>query len=289
MNYSVEQLHDYASLFSSQMCERALRFADVEELSAVFRKYDRSKAGDKEISTWDYLSGVYRVLKGQYRNEYVYKNELLNNLLLKQVGQSDTIILNEFSVGRSVADIAFFNGCSKAFEIKSELDSDKRLVTQLSDYKKVFEECYIVVPEEQLSRYKNLVDEATGIITLAHTDRGAISLNTERKASRNESVDADILMRSVRTDEYKWMVRQHFGQLPDVSCFEMFEACRKLLGSLDVDTLHRLFNAAVKRRKNRTHNLSTFSRGTRQMCLSLNLSAPKMAQLQTLYGQNINL
>lgn len=287
MTYSTEQLHSYSYLFSSQTCVRALRFGDIEDVRNVCHRFDSALCAVKEISVWDYLFKVYGILKRNFRNEYVYKNELLNSFLNDRYCTKDTVVLNEFGVGKSIADIAIFNGLSKAFEIKSERDSDKRLVSQMSDYQQLFEECYIVVPESSVRKYMEVVDEKVGVLVLSHTSRGAISVSHERKALKNDHVNIDILMQSVRTLEYKWMVEQVNGYLPDVSCFKMFDACKDILRSVPDDQLHRLFNSAVKMRRSQIADLVDKTANVRQLFLSLGMSKKKENELIGLYNEII--
>lgn len=285
MKYTTERLHSYSWLFSSQTCARALRFGDIEDVQYVFRKYD-NRLG-LSMSCWDYLAKIYGVLKRNFRNEYVYKNELINSFIKHKYCTSDTVILNEFGTGRSIADIAMFNGTSKAFEIKSERDSDKRLLNQLNDYQSLFEECFVVVPVELHEKYLSIIDEHVGLIALEHSDSGSIKLHQVRPAQKNETVDVDILMQSVRATEYKWMVEQLCGQLPDVTCFRMFDACKDILSSATSDQLHALFNEAVKHRKSFISSLEDKAANVRQMFLSLNVSAKKELELMELYNQTL--
>ena len=60
-----------------------------------------------------------------------------------------------------------FNGESKAFEIKTEYDTPRRLDKQMEDYKRFFDKCYLVVPEDRLEEYYNIVEPTTGIITMS--------------------------------------------------------------------------------------------------------------------------
>lgn len=285
MKYTTERLHSYSWLFSSQTCMRALRFGDIEDVQFVFRKYD-SRPGSS-LSCWEYLAKIYGTLKRHFRNEYVYKNELINSFIKHKYCTSDTVILNEFSTGRSIADIATFNGASKAFEIKSERDSDKRLLNQLNDYQSLFEECFVVVPVELHEKYLSIIDEHVGLIALEHSDMGSINLYQVRPAQKNESVDIAILMQSVRTTEYKWMAEQLCGQLPEVTCFKMFDACKEILSSASSDQLHVLFNDAVKHRKSLISSLEDKATNVRQMFLSLNVSAKKELELMELYNQTL--
>jgi hypothetical protein len=76
------------------------------------------------------LDVSYAHLQKDYRHEYIYKTKLLSDFILKNYTFSDTIILNEFRLGKSVADIALINGSNKIFEIKTELDNADRLQSQ---------------------------------------------------------------------------------------------------------------------------------------------------------------
>jgi hypothetical protein len=158
-----------------------------------------------------------------YRNEYFYKNSFINNLLLTQYGVKDTIALSEFKVGNSVADIVLFNGRSKAFEIKTELDSKTRLKGQIFDYRKVFNECYIITDESLTAKYA-IEDENVGIIALKKNSRSVI-LTEVRKAKFNTNVDAEVIIRCLRTNEYKNIVKAYYGYLPEMTSFNMFDIC----------------------------------------------------------------
>lgn len=287
MAYSIEQLHSYSYLFSSQTSARALRFGDIEDVRHVCRRFDPILSTASEISVWDYLSKIYRILKRNYRNEYVYKNELLNTFLKDKYCTKDTVVLNEFGVGGSIADIAMFNGLSKAFEIKSERDSNKRLVSQMTDYQQLFEECYIVVPECSYRKYMELVDDKVGVLVLYHTTHGTITLHQERNAILNDSVNIDILMQSVRTPEYKWMVEKVNGKLPNVSCFKMFDACKDILRDVPTEQLHILFKEAIKMRNSQIADLRKKSSYVRQLFLSMGLSRKKENDLYCLYNEKL--
>src|SRR5690242_19341343 len=92
----------------------------------------------------DLLNLSYDILQRDYRHEYLYKANLLSHYILKKYSLSDSVLLNEFKIARSIADLVLVNGTDKVFEIKSELDSPLRLKTQIDDYYKAFSEIYIV-------------------------------------------------------------------------------------------------------------------------------------------------
>ena len=57
-----------------------------------------------------------------------------------------------------------FNGTSKVFEIKTILDKEYRLSNQIQEYKKIFNEVYIIVPKQQVLKYLNY-DNSVGVVT----------------------------------------------------------------------------------------------------------------------------
>ena len=285
--YDIEQLHYYASIFSGSVIQRSLKYNDNSLVRGLLRRYD-SDLISRGLTYWDYLNYVYRILEKNYCNEYIYKNTFITEWLIKEFSLRDTVAISEFRIGSAIADLALFNGASKAFEIKTELDSDKRLISQLDEYSKIMEECYIVVPEEQVTYYLTMVNPSVGVLAVK---RGCRSLKIElrREARRNTSVDINVLMSSVRCDEYKWMTKQAYGFLPDVSCFEMFDACVDLLGRLPADELHRLFLESVKKRKNITQRLKAIPKPARQFCLAMDLNDKNFAKLNEIYSQPIRI
>lgn len=284
-NKDIERLHYYASLFSGNVAVRSLKYDDNSIFTQLITKYDPHLLG-KDLTYWDYLAYAYKILEKNYQNEYVYKNTFISDWLIKKYSLKNTVAFSEFHIGQAIADLVLFNGSSKAFEIKTELDNDKRLLSQLEEYSKLVEECFIVVPEDFVSDYLTAVDSNIGILALKKSSR-SLKIESRRAAKKNFFVDIDVLMSSVRCNEYKWMTEQAYGALPDVSCFEMFDACKELLGKLSSERLHSLFLAAVKKRKSITSEFKNIPRHARQFCLSLDLSKKNFSRLNELYNQRI--
>ena len=179
-----------------------IRFNDFAHLSWVYKHYDNGNV--RANSYLDYLRKLYKILVSDYRCEYVYKNEIIRELLVKY-GTKSTAVFNEFKVGNSIADIAFFNGESKAFEIKTDLDTPKRLEKQLSDYQRIFDKCYIVIPADRYEQYLDGLASEVGIITLSKQGKSII-LEEKRPATKQESIDSNVLINCLRTEEYKRLI-----------------------------------------------------------------------------------
>ncbi|RLA08164.1 MAG: hypothetical protein DRQ51_03270 [Gammaproteobacteria bacterium] len=234
-------------------------------------EYDNSILSDKLTTYLDYLKFIYKELINNYRNEYIYKNTLINGLLLKKYSVKDTIIINEFRVGNSIADTVMFNGTSKAFEIKTELDSGKRLPNQLADYTKIFEKCYIVTHKKLIEKYKK-VDKNIGIIVISN-DKQSLNIEEIRSAQINGQIDVNFLMKTIRTSEYKYIVKKHYGILPKMNDFNMFNVCKELMMEIPYKKLNKLFLEVVRKRKSNTGKLRTFSNELRQLALAMNFNS----------------
>ena len=144
-SYDINQLRNLASMVSHAAFKR---LASSTNQSSYIRRM-------KKYAGWDVMSAsrprnlneligyTYELLERHYRHEYIYKNKLLNDFVLKQYSMEDSVLLNEFKIGGSIADTVLINGSDKVFEIKTELDNADRLHSQLQDYYKAFRQVYL--------------------------------------------------------------------------------------------------------------------------------------------------
>ena len=241
----------------------------------------------ESVSTYgELLDVVYTNMVKHYRCEYVYKNEIIRQLL-RNFRKSDTaVVFNEFRVGDSIADLAIFNGESKAFEIKTEFDSPKRLDKQINDYSRVFEKCYVVIPEKKMYEYGHCLDNNTGILTLDYK-KGHLSIDTFREAERNDSIDVAVLIRCLRTKEYEKIVSSYYGKLPDVHSAYMFDACQEQMSAMPIAILRESFITAMKQRRNGLSHLIKVPQTLMQLCTALNLRDKEITSLIELLNTNI--
>ena len=72
------------------------------------KKYSAWENGDAtNLTLHDLIAHAHDVLLNNYRHEYLYKSKLLNDFILKNYSLNDTIILDEFRINESIADIVF--------------------------------------------------------------------------------------------------------------------------------------------------------------------------------------
>lgn len=282
VNNELIRLRDLSSVFSRSAFVDILNYNDYSHFNWLMSRYNTLKC----VTYFDLVKKTYSLISKYYRCEYVYKNELIK-LLLKKYGTRSSVYFSEFRVGNSIADMVMFNGESKAFEIKTEYDTPRRLDKQMETYKRFFDKCYIVIPESKLEEYNNIIESTIGIIIMSRY-KGRIVLKNVRAAHQNEYFESDALMSCLRTDEYKNIVSSLGVSLDGVAGYDVYRFCSSVISRADPKQLRKLFLREVKKRKNNTILLRKYPMSVRQMMLSLNLSKDKANKLLEQLNVNIN-
>lgn len=257
----------YSSLFSRRVVSEVLKgqYTSIDKICDFFED-------NKEQRTYfEYFTYLYHFMMRYYRCEYVFKNEVINKILLRHFTNHDTISFSEFRVDQSIADLVMFNGISRAYEIKTDYDSDKRLIHQLTDYNKLFDKCYLVTSSDGYKKYAKELPDNIGIITFEYKGNSLVH-HIVKEAELNDVIDIPTLMRSIRAVEYKSIVKDLYGSLPVVSEFDMFEECEKLLANADNRKVRASFMRVIKQRKTNTQSLKQFDHCFRQLGVATNMT-----------------
>lgn len=234
----------YANMFSTTRFNKLVLDGDLSYIQSKISVY--GTASSQPINTvGDYLKYAYALLLNNYRNEYIYKNIIINKILLGKHRLNTSTILNEFKIGKSIADLVLLNGTSKVYEIKTELDSLYRCHSQVSDYRKVFKHIYIVTHISLANRYLNELDPDIGIIALTEHN----TLRTIREAvKRTDCLDGETMIKCLRKSEYSNIIKAYFGELPLVTPVKYFSECKELFSQIPVETLHDMMVLELKKR-----------------------------------------
>lgn len=280
MKIDLHQLRDFSTLFSRSEVNR-WRKGDFTSIDIKLLRYSLIEK-NKGNSYLKILRNTYQILEKKYPNEYVLKNEFLNRWVKEELGTNNSIIFNEFRIGKAIADLVMFNGISKVFEIKTLLDNEYRLLNQLEEYKKIFNEVYIIVPLELISKY-SIYDDSVGIITF---DSISYNFNLFRKAKRTLSIDSNILMEILHSKEYLNIVKEYYGSLPYMNSFNQFEICKKLISRIPKQELNNLFIQSMKKRKINNYFFNKVNNQFNQICLSLNLNKKERDELINILKTN---
>lgn len=271
VKYHNNQLRDYSSLFSRNEVLSWFKM-DFTSINCKIEHYDENWLKYRKATYLDYLKYVYSVLAMSYQNEYIFKNEFLNEWLISELGEDNSKIFSEFRVGNSIADLAMFNGYSKIFEIKTEFDSDIRLPLQLENYKKAFNQIYLIIPESKLSLYEKY-DKTIGLIAFNFKSDNSFTLI--RNASINNEIDQSTIMSVLHTNEYKTIVKKHFGYLPPMTSFNQFKTCSDLIFEIPKCELNKLFITEIKKRGENDALSSRYYREFNQLFLALKMNRTK--------------
>ncbi len=281
------RLTSYAAIFSRRSFLSLLQNQDYSAINHSIKKYDDDLLGDRFLTYQEYLIFIYNKLKRSYRNEYFYKNTIISDILIKEFGLNESLVISEFKVGNSIADLAMFNGESRAFEVKTTLDTKSRLPTQLSDYKKLFQKNYLVISEDERHLYQG-IDKGLGLIYLVRTPR-SYKMELTRESEFSIEIDYKTLMRTIRAEEYKAIIKNWYGELPEMTSFQQYAICENLMREIPQDELSTLFLEQMKCRKSNTPLIKSFRKELRQIALALKLNEKQYELLQLNLSKPISI
>ncbi|CEK29384.1 hypothetical protein JGS6364_00301 [[Clostridium] sordellii] len=196
----------------------------------------------------EYISKIYDFLRKEYRNEYFYKNTLLNKLLLGRHSLNTTTALTEIPINKSKADFILINGNAVVYEIKTELDNFERLESQINDYYKAFKYVYVVTCEKNLDKLeKTLKNDYVGICILKRNS----SISTIRKAKEYSfNLDYETMFKVLRKKEFENIILKFYKKLPETTDFEYYDACFDLIKKIDISLVHDEMSKQLKSRVN---------------------------------------
>lgn len=194
----------------------------------------------------------YELLVAHYRNEYVYKSTILNDFVLKHYSLDNTILLNEFRINESIADVVLINGTNKVFEIKTELDNLDRLGSQVIDYYKVFSEVYLVTHYSVYEKHAPLLQDTVGI--LIYTEDGKIE-EVKKAQVLDAYLDIKTMMATLRKAEYMKLVKSLAGFIPEATPVYLYTECLNVLLQFTPKEVQVAYHEILKNRISKDKNL----------------------------------
>lgn len=231
----------------------------------------------------------WEILVANYRNEYVYKNELATRIIFKRHSPRTASFQVELGVGSSIVDVAVANGTSTAYEIKTEFDSAKRLKTQTQDYLRVFDKVYVVTHPHHVERYERELDARVGLIVLSPQH----ALSPYRDAQPNiQNVDPRSVFRCLRRAEYLTTVKELFGESPELPNGLISAYCEKLFLTLPPEIAHQSFVKAMRARttdKSTVDFISILPSSLRALGYATPLSGRQRGLLTELLSQPVEI
>lgn len=197
------------------------------------------------------IKEIYNYLAENYRNEYFYKNTLLNKLLLGRHSVNTTTALTQLPIGKSKADFVLINGKAVVYEIKTELDSFDRLASQIENYYKAFNTVCVVTAEKNYNKLaKQLEGTKVGICLLVKTSgKNKFVLRFKKESEINEEyLDHEIIFKVLRKKEYENILLKYFKELPETKPVFYYDECLKQFKIIPLKVAYALFLEELKKR-----------------------------------------
>ena len=196
----------------------------------------------------DLFKELYFILDSCYKNEYYYKNKVLNEILLKK-NSKNTVLLSEVQMKEAIADLVSINRKAVVYEIKTEFDDFSRLERQVNDYYRTFAQVSVVVHESALSKASSYIDQLMlpiGIWVLRNNGK----LVMKRKPlDYYEKLSYESMFRVLRKYEFERVIVLNKKLLPQCSDFYYYERCLNLIKSIPIMDLYRCFLLILRNRK----------------------------------------
>lgn len=239
------KLYSLNRIFSRNILRRVLDKKHDEIYSLAVKEYSLKES---EIDNLSLIKNIYNDLDKNYRNEYFYKNTLLNKLLLGIHNVNTTTALTEIPVGEAKPDFVLINGKAVVYEIKTELDNLDRLKTQINEYYKAYDHVSIVTHEKnQVALLKKIDDIAKPVgVYILQKNKKLKTIRTPEKYSLD--LDKKIIFRVLRKTEYENIILDYFGELPQTSQFKYYAACRELALKIPIDIFYEKYLKELKKR-----------------------------------------
>jgi hypothetical protein len=217
--------------------------------AGVVRNSQNATLGSLFESGWE-------LLRFGYRNEYVYKSEIANRVVFGRHSPRTTGVEIELPVGRSIVDVATFNGTSTAYEIKTEFDTPRRMMTQTRDYLKAFDRVFVVAHPSSALQFALQVDEHVGVLAL--DSRGSLSM-VKPAISNRCNVSVSTVFRCLRREEYVSIAEHITGKRMDHPNGLISKRCEECFSTLSPAVAHEFFLEAMRRRKTDASTVSFVS------------------------------
>lgn len=239
------KVQSLSQVFSPKTFRKAVVEGDLVPYLTKFKNHSSIIGNFQPSNNREAIKQLYSFFIKNYRFEYIYKNTLINSLI-KERKLTETTVLNELSIGKSIADTVFINGEPVLYEIKTELDTPEKLLGQIEDYQKAFAKIWVVTHESIYYRYYLMLKSSSvGIMYL--TSNGTIK-EMKPAVYFPDKLDHTSLFKLLRKEEYSCIIKEKFGYLPNVPNTLFFKTCLNLLLQLPI---HELYQAAHEQLKKR--------------------------------------
>lgn len=286
VNKNIDSLRSLSEIFTTSNFNKVVRQNDYKLTERKLKKHCSKVTPNATFKK--VLGSLYLELQNEYRSEYFYKNNLLNQYLLKKYSLSTTSVFNEFKIDNSIADFVLLNGSVRIFEIKTDLDGLDKLEKQLNAYRQFADLVYIVTSSKYID--KLLLDYSNSTIGVIEFTQSNTFKEHKKAKSNNRFFNHLTIFKTLRKAEYLDIVKNYFGYIPDVPNTKIFRACFDLISSIEVVEFQKLTFNKLKKRKIKCPDLLESEKTPfelKQICYTLDFSEQEYNSLHTFLHKTI--
>lgn len=243
MSTSSAQLTALSRLFSSGVIRELAYRGQSSAFVQLFHKADialrtTARVRDAFDAAFDKLS------QNGFRDEYVYKTALTQNILLGTHSLKTASMLTEFRTGECKADVVILNGTTTVYEIKSDRDSLTRLANQVESYRKVFAKVFVIAGENHVKSVLENTHSDVGVVALSKRAR----IETIREAQNvPERICPVSVFETLRTAEAKSVLEMNGVRVEAYPNTRMRGELRKAFAQLSSKQAHLGMLAVLKK------------------------------------------
>lgn len=230
-------------VFSQKMIRDLIHNGNSSILDTTYSNYC---SGLSSVTNEKKIRSLYTVLDKHYRNEYFYKNTMINKMLLGRHSLNTTTALSEVWINRSKADFVMINGKAVVYEIKTDLDNLERLETQINDYYKAFGNVEVIVSESHVDKILNMYGNTDIGISLL-TKRNTISKVKDSQSNFNQ-LDITSIYKLLRKPERIGVLSKLGHKLEKVDSFSEYDYYLELFRKSSINELYKETLKILKKR-----------------------------------------
>lgn len=230
-------------LFTLAAFQRLIKEFNTSVYSTVINKYIDTSIIHTNAEA---IAEIYNYMRKHYRNQYYYRNTILNKLLLGVHSINTTTALAEIPISTSKADFVLINGKAIVYEIKTELDSLGRLKSQINNYYKAFDHvCVVTCKDYAQILLDKLCDTKIGIYVLSNNEK---IKHIKEPVKCDDMLDLSVIFTVLNKPEYEQILIDYYGELPIVSQVKYYSKCKELFLQIPEIEAYKLFLRELKKR-----------------------------------------
>lgn len=271
------RIQDASRIFSSTQLQAIAR-GEMSFVRQIALKLDLHGETKQFLTVENVFESVFSRMLTEYRNEYVFKNHLIEKIFLKKYSKSDATLVTELRVGRCVADAVLVNGLSTCFEIKTEYDSLNRLSEQITAYKKLFDKIIVVSTESHMQNLLLQLPTDIGLNLL--TNKGTMAVIRKPEDHSADVIDTSALKTTLRLKELIALTKTLTTEKPPSSNIEIYEFCNNIIKDAEPSKVRHGFRKILKScRKQDTDLLSNIPQSLKNALVSYKFTTKELSGL----------